>query len=212
VLFRSFSARVLERNRWRLHRVNYRGSAFARFTVPELDPPGGPADRAAQAAAERLAAALADERGLFPEHLFAKAREVSEGAPMQEGNLDLTDADRLVPSYAQALFTLPEIGRTSKAVRTQWGWDVLLWTKELPPRELSEPALAAELFPESRLAFFTAWSKSVGRNVRVTVNPAAEALLARLAQPAGDDGPPTGPAASSPTPASPLAAPAEARP
>lgn len=213
----AFTARVLQSNRWRMHRVDYRASAFVRYTVPEQAPAGSPADVAAQAAAERLAAALADERGLYPPHLFAKAHEVAQGAPLEEGTFKLTDADRLVPSYAQALFTIPEIGRTSKAVRTQWGWDVLLWTEQLPPRDISEAELAAELFPDSRLAYFTAWAKATGRNVQVRINPEATQLLARLAAeptPGAPPSPASPAAAPAPAPAaSPaLPAPAEARP
>lgn len=212
----AFNARVLERNRWRLHRVDYRGSAFARFTVPERDAAGSPADVAAAAAAERLAAALATARGLYPSHFFAKAREVAQGAPLEEGRVKLTDADRLVPSYAQALFTIPEIGSISRPVRTQWGWDVLLWTEQLPPRDISEEQLAAELFPDSRLAYFTAWSKSVGRNVQVKVSPQAGELLARLASEDVAEAalPPATSPMSSPTPPSPQPSPSapEARP
>jgi hypothetical protein len=215
----AFTARVLERNRWRLHRVDYRASVFARFTVPEREAAGSPADQAARAAAERLAAALADERGLYPSHLFAAARAAAQGAPLEEGNVKLTDADRLVPSYARALFDIPEIGRISQPVRTQWGWDVLLWTEQLPPRDISEAELAAELFPDSRLAYFAAWSKAAGRGVAVQLNPQAGELLARLASEevaAPPEGQPSAPAASPASLSSPAApppgAPPEARP
>lgn len=213
----AFAARVLERNRWRMHREDYRASAFARFLVPASEPTDGPVDRAARAAAERVAAALADQRGLFPDHLMAKARELAGGQPLQEGSAELSDAARLVRPYSEALFAIPEIGRTSQPVRTEWGWDVILWTGQLPPRDISEAALAAELFPDSRLAYFTAWSKSVGRNVRVQINPEAVALLDRhfAEEPAspseGQRGAP-GPAAPPASPALRAPAPAPATP
>lgn len=175
----AFSARILERNRWRMHRVDYRASAFARFKVPESEPAGSPADLAARDAAERLAQALAGERGLFRNHLSAAAHELAQGQPLEEGFLDVTDAARLVPAYSNALFSIPEIGRTSPAIRTQWGWDVVLWTKDLPPRDISEAELAEELFPETRLAYFTAWSKAVGKNIKVQLHPDAVQLLSR---------------------------------
>jgi hypothetical protein len=93
--------------------------------------------------------------------------------------VDLTDAARLVPSYSAALFSIPEIGRTSSALRTQWGWDVVLWTKDLPPRDISEAELSDELFPEMRLAYFNAWSKAAGKGVKVQVSPDAAQLLGR---------------------------------
>jgi hypothetical protein len=217
----AFSARILERNRWRMHRVDYRASAFARFKVPESEPAGSPADLAARAAAERLAQALAGERGLFRNHLSAAAHELAQGQPLEEGFLDVTDAARLVPAYSDALFSIPEIGRTSPAIRTQWGWDVVLWTKELPPRDISEAELAEELFPETRLAYFTAWSKAVGKNIKVQINPDAVQLLSRHVEET-ETGPPgaaaepgrgTSPASPAPPSSAPSpASPAEARP
>lgn len=176
----AFWARILERNRWRMHRVDYRASAFIRFVVPETAAADSPEDRAARAAADRLAGALAGERGLFRNHLQAKAAEVAQGQRFDDGFIDVMDADRLVPAYSKALFSLPEIGTTSQPVRTQWGWDVILWTKQLPPRDVSEDELARELFPDARLAYFTAWSKAVGKGVKVQVNPDAGRLLNRL--------------------------------
>ncbi len=204
-----FWARILERNRWRMHRVDYRASAFIRFSVSENAPADGPEDRAAKAAADRLAAALAGERGLFRNHLQAKAAEVAQGQRFEDGAIDVKDADRLVPPYSKALFSLSEIGTTSQPVRTQWGWDVVLWTKDLPPREISEAQLAEELFPDTRLAYFTAWSKATGRGVAVQVNPDAGRILELLveraegsAEPAAS--PATAPAApSAPAPAGP---------
>ncbi len=202
-----FWARVLDRYRWRMHRVDYRASAFVRFTVPEQEPAGSPADLAAQAAAERVAKALADERGLFPQHLVETARRLSPGQPMEEGNAPLTDADRLVPVYSKALFALPEVGRVTPAIRTQWGWDVVLLTEHLPPRQITEAQLADELFPEVRLGYFAAWSKSQGKGISVQMSPQAEAALARAA--AEDSaatgeptppGPPTPPASPAPAP------------
>lgn len=207
----AFWARILERNRWRMHRVDYRASAFIRFVVPETAAADSPEDRAARAAADRLAAALAGERGLFRNHLQAKAAEVAQGQRFDDGFIDVMDADRLVPAYSQALFSLPEIGTTSQPVRTQWGWDVILWTKQLPPRDVSEDELARELFPDARLAYFTAWSKAVGKGVKVQVNPDAGRLLNRLVteeerEPTAAPAAPASPAGAAPG-AAPSAAP-----
>lgn len=170
--------RFLERNRWRLHRVEYRASFFVRFPVAKDQPRGGPVDQSARVAAERVAAALAPERGLFIDDVRRRAHELAGAQAMEEGSVDLSDAPRLVPSYSDALFAIEEIGRTSAAVRTDWGWDVILWTEALPARTITEQELAAELFPELRQAYFVAWSKTLGRNVHVEVDPDALAALA----------------------------------
>lgn len=169
----SMTARVLERNRWRLEREEYRGSFFVRFPVAKNEPTGGPADLAARAAAERVAAALASERGLFPDHVKEKARALAGLQPMEDGNAELADRARLVPSYSNALFAIPEVGSTSPAVRTDWGWDIILWTKTLAPRSITRGELAAELFPELRQAYFVSWSKLIGAAFRVEVFPDA---------------------------------------
>lgn len=198
-----FWARVLDRYRWRMHRVDYRASSFVRFTVPAKEPQGGPADRAAQAAAERVAKALAGERGLFPRHLVEAARQLAPGQPMEEGNAPLTDADRLVPAYSKALFALPEVGRITPAIRTEWGWDVVLLTEHLPPRDITEAQLGDELFPEIRLGYFAVWSKAQGKGISVQVNPQADAALARIAaqDPAVSGEAPLPPASPTPAPA-----------
>lgn len=169
----SLTARVLERNSWRLERVEYRGSFFVRFPVAKTEPAGGPADLAARAAAERVAAALASERGMFPDHVKEKARALAAGQPMEDGQAELSDRARLVPAYSDALFAIPERGSTSPAVRTDWGWDIILWTKELPSRTITREQLAQELFPELRQAYFVSWSKRVGGATAVEVFPEA---------------------------------------
>lgn len=176
----ALTTRVLERNRWRLEREEYRGSFFVRFPVAKNEPAGGPADLAARAAAERVAAALADERGLFPDHVKEKARALAGSQPMEDGTAELADRARLVPAYSNALFAIAEVGSTSPAVRTDWGWDVILWTKTLAPRTITREQLAQELFPELRQAYFVSWSKRIGAAaVEVFPDALERALAAR---------------------------------
>lgn len=165
----ALTARVLERNRWRLEREEYRGSFFVRFPVAKGEAPGGAADTAARSAAERVATALAKERGLFPEHVRERARALAGGQPMEDGQAELSDRARLVPSYSSALFAIPELGSTSPAIRTEWGWDVILWTKTLAPRTITREQLAQELFPELRQAYFVSWSKRIGGATSIEV-------------------------------------------
>lgn len=169
----SLTRRLLERNRWRLHRVEYRASFFVRFPVAKGEPREGPADRAARANAERVAQALAGERGLFAHHVRQRARELIGAATMEDGTVELSDPPRLVPAYSDALFALPELGRTSGAVRTDWGWDIILWTGVLPARDITPDELALELFPELRQMYFVAWSRSIGKSTKVEVFPEA---------------------------------------
>lgn len=174
----AFSARVLERNRWRMQRVEYRASFFVRFTVAKNA--GVAADRAAHDVALRVAEQLAGQRGMFPEHVTAVARRVSGSQPMEQGTADLADPQRLVKPYSDALFSIAEIGSTSAPVRTEWGWDVILWTDKLPARDITADQLAIELFDEMRLGYFAVWSKSIGKGTAVNVNADAFARLGAI--------------------------------
>lgn len=179
----AFTARVLERNRWRLEREEYRSSFFVRFPVAKGEPAGGPADTAARVTAERVAAVLAPERGLFPEHVRERARALAGTQPMEDGQAELSDRARLVPAYSDALFAIPELGSTSPAIRTEWGWDVILWTKRLAPRRITREQLAEELFPELRQAYFVSWSKRIGGATKIEIFADALERTAKGAEP-----------------------------
>jgi hypothetical protein len=166
----------------RFQRDEYRASAYVRVVVP----PGASAadDAAARAIAERIAAACAGERGLLGSHLVAIAtrdagdrRVVPADKELHPGTIEW---QQLVPfrnggrngledAYADALFAIPEIGRTSPAVRTTRGWDVIAWTGVEPALAPQPDELAAQLLPEVQRAFFARWVATIARQLGVHV-------------------------------------------
>lgn len=166
-------------NAWRMHRPDLRSSTYARVNVAKDAP--GDVEAKAKALVESIAAALANETGLFSVNLKEVAErfgkdtgmkvDIADGKAMPRENLD-------VP-YGDALYGLAEIGRISRPVRTRWGWDVILWTGGLPAQEFTRDQIAAEVFPELRRAAFQAWVNELVKRlgVKVEINTA---LVARL--------------------------------
>jgi hypothetical protein len=175
---------VMKRNEWRLHIPELRGSTFARFAVPKGAPPE--LDARAHALADRLAAQLAGATGLYAIHLAEAARQVAAGSDIKLETADVkpSDRDHLVDAYAAALFAIPEVGRASPALRTQWGWDVVLWTGGIAANERTRAEVVAELFPELRRHQFLLWATQIGKQLGVHIE-VDQANLAALDTGAG---------------------------
>lgn len=170
---------VLAQSPWRLRTPELRDSTFARFVVPK----GAPAEveARAHALADRLAAELAGQTGLFGVHLSDAARRIAQGssAALETTGFRPATRDQLVDEYAAALFAIPEIGRASPAFRTPWGWDVVVWTGGSPARERSRDEVAAELFPELRRRQFQRWVTQLARQRGIHIE-VEQAELSRL--------------------------------
>ncbi|HET7506062.1 MAG TPA: hypothetical protein VFK02_33815, partial [Kofleriaceae bacterium] len=172
---------VMKRNEWRMHIIQLRASTYARFVVPEGAPPE--IDARAHALADRLAAELASQTGLYGVHLVEAARRIAAGSDIKLDTADVRPLhqDDLVPTYATALYAIPEVGRISPAVRTQWGWDVVLWTGGIEPRERTRDELITEAFPELRRHQFQLWVNQLTRELGVHIE-IDQAQVARLDQ------------------------------
>lgn len=170
---------VLNGSPWLLRVPELRDSTYARFVVPK----GAPAEAQARAhaLADRLAAELAGQTGLFGAHLSDAARRIVQGtgAELETTDFRPSPRDQLVDEYATALFAIPEIGRASPAFRTPWGWDVVVWTGGSPARERSRDEAAAELFPELRRRQFQRWVTQLARQRGIHVQ-LEQAEIARL--------------------------------
>ena len=146
-----------------------RASAYARFEVPAGAAPE--VERDARARAERLAAELAGEPGLSYPHLSAAAERVAaEGGPKLAHAAHPPSAiEGLDRAYARALFGITDVGRVSPAVRTPWGWDVVLWTGGAPARTLTRDDVAAAVFPALRRQAFSAWVNQLVQAMRLDI-------------------------------------------
>ena len=161
---------VLTGNPWLLRNPELRDSTYARFLVPK----GAPAEveSRAHALADRLAAELADQTGLFGVHLSDAARRIAQGSGAALETVAFRPArrDQLVDEYAAALFAVPEVGRASRAFRTPWGWDVVVWTGGTPARERSRDEVAPEVFPELRRRQFQRWVTQLARQRGIAIH------------------------------------------
>ena len=181
---------VMKRNEWRMHILELRASTFARFIVPANAPPE--VDAHAHALADRLATELSGQTGLFGVHLSEAAQRLAAGTDIKLETADVrpTHQDDLVAPYAKALYAIPEVGRIAPAVRTQWGWDVVLWTGGVEAKERSRDELVAEMFPEVRRQQFHLWVTQLGKQlgVRISVDPATVARLDERGESTDSDG------------------------
>lgn len=169
----------LDANAWRMHRPELRTSTYARLVLAKDASPE--ADAAAKAVAEKIAAALAGETGLFGVNVRDIAERIAAGSgqKLEVADVQQMQRERLDPAYAAALYAVPEVGRASGAVRTPWGWDVIAWTGGLPALELTREQLAESAFPELRRVVFGAWVNGLIKelHVKVTIDPAQVARL-----------------------------------
>ena len=171
--------KVLTDQAFRMHRPELRGSTYARVKVPKDATPD--TEAAAHALIDQIAAALAGQTGLFPDHLRDTATRVAAGTHLTVESEDYKAVPRsgLEPTYGAALFGIAEIGQVSAPVRTPWGWDLVLWTSGTPARELTRDELAAEAFPELRRSFFQVWVNQLVKSLGLHISVDAE-QLARL--------------------------------
>ena len=185
--------RAFGEERWRMPRPEVRSSGYVRVVVAATEPAGGPIDTAAHALADQIAAAAAPQTGWFETDLV-DLEDRTRGRRRRKLKLELAHADvaamsppELEKNYADALYAIPAIGQTSPAVRTKWGWDVIVWTDVLPPLETSRDQLLAQMFPDLRRAYFAQWVSELARGLGVHLERQDKNLgvLDQLDEPAG---------------------------
>jgi len=179
--------KIVEKNKWRMHRPEYRASTFVRVVVPDGSPPA--VDDAAHALADKIAAALADKTGLFGIDLVETAQRIARD---NNGHVDYsdyppTDPYRLNKAYGDALYAIPEVGRISPVTRTKWGWDIVLWTGGITKRDITRDELADEMFPDIRRSYFNVWVGEIAHDRGIVIKT-DEAAIGKLAEDAPDAG------------------------
>jgi hypothetical protein len=170
---------VMKRNEWRMHILELRASTFARFQVPRDAP--AELDARAHALADRLADELAGQTGLYDVHLVEAARRIAAGSDIKLDTADVrpTHRDDLVEPYSRALYAIPEVGRIGPVARTQWGWDVVLWTGGVEAKERTRDEVVGDMFPELRRHQFRLWATQLGKQLGVHIE-VDQATAARL--------------------------------
>jgi peptidyl-prolyl cis-trans isomerase C len=162
---------ALARNRVRYDHPEVRASAFVRVPV---DKPAD--DAAAHALADQIAQAAGSGAGWMSPQLFALADQVAAGRPIQHQDVPPMQKEQLDATYGAALYGLPEVGRTSGAVRTKWGWDIVLYRDVLPEVHLSEAQIAAQLLPDMQRSYFSLWVHHLEQAMGIHVEQHPEQL------------------------------------
>ncbi|HEY1556995.1 MAG TPA: hypothetical protein VGF94_19305 [Kofleriaceae bacterium] len=151
--------------------VEYRASTYVRVPVAQKPPFEDPA---ARAIAERIAAAVANERGLFASDFVELAQRAAGDAKLQHADVPPYQHARLEGNYGDALWAIPEIGRTSPVVRSDEGYDVILWTDDVPAAAPSPDELVREALPEVQREFFAVWVGKLAHAMNLHVEPAPD--------------------------------------
>jgi hypothetical protein len=165
--FGAFWAAAYKKGVFRFRHENYRASAYVRVPVAA----GAPADvdAAAKAKADQIAATLAAQTGLLGSSLTELAQAAVPGTKLDHQDVPAYRAGALDKSYAKALFELKDIGRASGAVRTKWGWDVVVWTDDVPAADPPEADITAALLPDVKIAYFGHWVDDIAKSLGVHV-------------------------------------------
>jgi hypothetical protein len=165
--FGPFWQKAYKQTIWHLRHENYRASSYVRLPVPDKAPQS--VVDAQKKIADQIAAALANEPGISGPNLLPLAQAVVPNAVLDHEDVTAYRQGALDEGYANALFALQQIGRTSSAVRTKWGWDVIVWTDDVPAADPPESEVIAKLLPDVKIAYFAHWVEAIGQSLGVTV-------------------------------------------
>jgi hypothetical protein len=157
---------LYQKNRHLYEHNEFRGSAYIRAVVPKNATPEQ--DAKAKAVADEIAAAVANERGLMPQHLIEIGERVAAGRVelFHETVIPYGRTARADPAYIAALFSIPEVGRTAPtAVRTAWGWDVILLNDLIPAARPSADEVTKQMLPDVKRTFFPQWTNQIAQRL-----------------------------------------------
>ncbi|MDB4952923.1 MAG: hypothetical protein JWO36_492 [Myxococcales bacterium] len=171
--------RLVERNLFPFKHEEFRASTYVRVPLGETATPEE--DAAAHALADKIAAALASETGMLSPQ-FVELAGRAAGLPMVKTGeepkparwVEYADVEPRVPralykSYADALWAIPEVGRASPAVRTKWGWDIVLFSELEPAVDTKPDELARRMMPEVKRSYFMLWVNEITKHLGITV-------------------------------------------
>jgi predicted nucleic acid-binding protein len=153
-----------------LSRPEVRASAYLRVLVPAKAP--ADIDQRARSLADKIHAALANETGLFVNHLEDTANRIAAGSGLtiEVQSYKFAMRGQTVPPYDAALFAIPEVGRVSPVTRTEWGWDVILLTDRLEAKQRTREEVLPLVFADLRLREFERWVQGFMKTSRIARN------------------------------------------
>jgi hypothetical protein len=171
--------KLAERNMFPLEHDEYRASTYIR--VPLTDKATPEQDAAAHAVADKIAAAVAPEKGLLSASFVELAGRVvdvpivpsgAEHKPpkwIEYGDVPAMIHVALHKAYADALWAIPDVGSVSPAVRTKWGWDVVLFSDVVPAVHTKPEEVARRLMPDVKRSYFMSWVNKITKELGIHV-------------------------------------------
>jgi hypothetical protein len=160
---------IVQRGKLAFHfkHEEYRASSYVRVKVAANAP--ADEDQRAHALADKIAAAVATEHGLLGPQLVEIAQRIAGPVVLAHQDVPPYKIGGLEDAYGNALFALTEIGRTTSAVRTANGWDVVVWTGMVPAATPSDAELTADLLPIVKQTYFNKWVDDIKAALHVKV-------------------------------------------
>ena len=158
-----------------LRHGEYRASTYVRVPVAAAPPADDPA---AHALADKIAGAAANERGMLGVNLVELAQTITGSkletckkeskAPCTQ-DVPLYLREGLETPYADALWAIPEVGRSAGPIRSSYGWDVIVWTDVQPAANPTDEQITAAVLPLIKPWFFATWVNKIEHDLGVHV-------------------------------------------
>lgn len=147
-----------------LHRPESRRVFWFRAAVKKTDPPEY--DQKARELAEALYAELGDDEGVLPAELFDAGNRLAAERGLRPDRIpsdpklippEGAKVQGVLPVFRDAAYAIPAIGRLHPPIRTNGGWDVLLWHDTLPAADLTPGFVRA-----AQQRYFAWWTDRLG--------------------------------------------------
>jgi parvulin-like peptidyl-prolyl isomerase len=155
----------------------YHTAAYVRAPAKEDAPPE--VVEAARARAREFYAAAVKAKPSTKEDFFALARSLPPGPKLEAAANQVYSTTRRGPAvkeFADAAFSLSEIGDLAPPARTKWGWDVLMLVDIIPERHTPRDEAIADLrvkrFEPARRLAFMRWLDGMVKAARIERNDA----------------------------------------
>ncbi len=175
-----YLSQVLQRDRRPEAMPELRASSYARVNVPKTATPAE--DAAAQAIVAAIAAELAGQPGLMSADLAAAAKRRPGPPAVIYADVKPLPMQGLDTPYAEALFSIDQIGHIAGPVRTSYGYDVVLLTGVEPAYTLTRERREANVVPELRRQVFDRWVKDIEKTSGTRIQMDPQQVLAILAE------------------------------
>jgi len=171
---------TIARNQSAMNVDEKRSCMYLRIELPRDAP--AKVEQQAHAAINTIYAAFEHETGLFEVDVAGRATAIAKDLNVKVTATDFKSSVRteFEPTFGDALFAIPDVGRVAPPTRTPYGWDLILLTQRVPAKHYTRDEVATIIFPELRRRQFQLWMIEVAHSLGVQVVVDPDHVLARL--------------------------------